>query len=323
MSNILLAGVVSNPPTRHNSHNAGWTLVLRSYIEHFLGATHVDIATNKSDWNQYDEIYLTEGVNFRDGSWNLFGGVSQQLVDRLTLFQEHASKCTYIDCIDQTPNYRELAMNRCDMSIGKQFLEIQNVGQAGDYFADHHIIGDSHSVSVYEPGATINRIDGKTLHGALKIGLQNLVPQFKQLNRLTVYFGNIDIRFHICRQDNPWQAIEILVKEYEWQLMDMKLANPDMQVEVVGVLPIESPDRKIPKSGLYKDQPFFGEPTRRIVASAALNTKLAEMCDSNGFSFLDWDHLKLKGEYLDQSQMEARQSVHLAPTSYRHYRKLR
>ena len=68
MNKKAIVGLVSNPAKSLNSHNGGWTLVLR----HILKA---DVLTEKDDWDQYDELILSEGINYKEGIFNFFGGV--------------------------------------------------------------------------------------------------------------------------------------------------------------------------------------------------------------------------------------------------------
>ena len=56
--NRAIVGIVSNPVKSLNSHNGGWTLVLKSMF-------NADILTEKDDWNKYDEIILSEGWCFQ------------------------------------------------------------------------------------------------------------------------------------------------------------------------------------------------------------------------------------------------------------------
>ena len=84
-------------------------------------------------------------------------------------------------------------------------------------------------------------------------------------NCIEFYFGNIDIRHHLCRQDNPEQATKELVRKYVEQAR--AIANfHNATIRLYEPLPIENPSRKIPKTGWHKGAPFCGDwPSRNFV----------------------------------------------------------
>ncbi len=318
---ILLAGVLQNPPTRLTSHNAGWTYVLKSMVEHKYGST-VEVAKGGEHWADFDRVILTEGVNFRAATWNLFGGVSEALKARVRTFRWAKDSCLFVDTIAQCPDYKDLALKRnlepfaldgkIDSKTTWDFIPAVKT----------FVLGDSHSLSVYEPGANIRRMDGKTLHGALKIGLENLIPlHHDPYEKLVLYFGNIDLRFHICKFTDPLKAIDTLLKHLFWQVEALIVLGYCETVKLVMPLPIETEDRKIPKSGQYKGHNFLGSAEnrkmlRRYWVSKCKST-FKKLRKSGQVHLEEWDHLKVDDEgFLLQSQMEARQSVHLAPCSY-------
>src|SRR5690606_38906690 len=140
-----------------------------------------------------------------------------------------------------------------NINLTKDYTNIETIDSILNN--ENIVLGDSHSISVCPSNYNIIRLDGKTLYGALKIGLINLLPKELPKN-LIVYFGNIDVRFHLCRQHNP-KAVEYLLNDYFHQLFDLKKLGVK-NITVVQVLPIEDPSRKIPKTGQYKNKNFFG-----------------------------------------------------------------
>jgi len=315
---ILLAGVLQNPPTRLTSHNAGWTYVVKSMAEQRYRKT-VEIAKGGEHWSDFDRVVLTEGVNFRAGTWNLFGGVSEALKARVRTFRWAKDSCLFVDTIDQCPDYKDLALKRnlepfaLDGKIDSETT--WNFIPAAKTF----VLGDSHSISVYEPGANIRRIDGKTLYGALKIGLENLVPlRENPYEKLVLYFGNIDLRFHIY---DGISGIDTLLKHLFWQTEALLVLGHCKSVKLVMPLPIETEDRKIPKSGQYKGRNFLGSAENRKMFRRYWVNKcesiFKKLIKSGEVHLEKWNHLKLDDEgFLLQNQMEAKQSVHLAPHSY-------
>ena len=83
---------------------------------------------------------------------------------------------------------------------------------------------------------------------------------------------------------------------------------------VPSLLPIEPETRKIPGTGQYEGKNFYGSREERV--------RMVE--EFNGMLELEIDCLKWPSEWYEpgfdvESVMEARQSVHLRPTAYRHW----
>jgi hypothetical protein len=159
------------------------------------------------------------------------------------------------------------------------------------------------------------RNDGQTLFGALKKGLKSFVDPFgPQIKKLTLYFGNIDIRHHLMRQTNPEVALSNMLMDYEQQIQELGMEY----VELISALPIENESRKLPKTGYYKGTPFAGTWKERTQLVGQFNTILADICHRN-----KWDHYCHPETYknslgeLDFEVMEKPQSVHLARMYYR------
>jgi len=167
------------------------------------------------------------------------------------------------------------------------------------------VLGDSHSLSVYKQGYGISRNDGKTLHGFLKLGLKNFINE--SINDLIFYSGNIDIRFHLHQFGKS--GIDKLILELERQLIDLNIKS----ISLVKLIPIEEESRKLPGTGLYKGQPFYGSKELRSELVNYFNEKLNDICIKNNWNILSW---KFNYENLSFDFMEAKQSVHLRPSSY-------
>ena len=172
--------------------------------------------------------------------------------------------------------------------------------------------GDSHSFSQYTPNYMTDRHDGLTLFGTLRRGIRSYVPE--NIEALRIYLGNIDIRHHLMRQDNPSKSLKTMMEEYEQQLIDLEIDN----IDVVQALPIENESRPLPKTGFYKDTPFFGTWAERTELVKEFNQLVEAMCDRNGWK--TWKHpevfLNSFGE-LTFDVMEKPKSVHIAREYYR------
>jgi hypothetical protein len=162
---------------------------------------------------------------------------------------------------------------------------------------DKLLVGDSHSISVW-PGEDYNiqRMDGKTLYGFLKSPVASDY----------MYFGNIDVRFHLCRQPDPVSAAINLVKRY---IEFAKSCN----AKVSCLLPIESESRKLPGTGLYKGKKYYGTMQERSKLVHIFNNELL----SSGLQVNEWPERWYKDlDFYEKEVMEPRQSVHIRPKFY-------
>lgn len=306
MGKSALIGIIANPATRDTSHNGGWTRVLKSIIQESTGNS-VDILTEKDSWEGYESYFISEGVNFREGKFNFFGGISEQVIERFNKFINLKSECIY--CFNEPIDYmipiekrKELSMFAFDEIVEPLLLKTEN------RFKDKLIIGDSHSVSIYKPGYSIKRLDGKTLYGFLKAPENYILQEYDEL---ITYFGNIDVRFHLARQKDPIKATQELVLEYI-EFCWLSGAKPTC------LLPIEDKSRKIPKTGLYKGEKYFGSRELRMEIVECFNEHLK----SHFLDCLQWPAEWYGCDYDFEKHMESRQSVHLAPKYYMFNEKL-
>jgi hypothetical protein len=297
---IAMIGIVNNLSTRMTSHNAGWTFVTRSALEtHFNNK--VEILHNISDYKDYDILIINEGVNYKQDVFNFFGGVQQSQIDSLIKFSEFKGK---IYCVNIPIDYNVLINKR------KELKQLDLVFRKPDVIdlskvSNKLVLGDSHSLSVYKKGYSISRNDGKTLHGFLKLGLNKFINN--NIDDLIFYAGNIDIRFHLHKYGE--EGIDKLILELERQLLDLNLKS----ISLVKLIPIEDESRKLPGTGLYKGKPFYGSKQCRLDLVNCFNEKLSYICHRNYWNILSWN---FNPENLSFDFMEARQSVHLRPSSY-------
>jgi hypothetical protein len=303
---IGMIGIVNNLSTRLSSHNAGWTYVSRSALEtHFNNK--VEILDNNTYFQDYDVLVINEGVNYRENVFNFFGGVQDSQIDSLKRFSEFKGK---VYCVNTPINYNLLITKRKELKnldltfSNPEVIDLSKV-------SNNLVLGDSHSLSAYHKGYAISRNDGKTLHGFLKIGLKNYID--KNVETLVFYAGNIDIRFHLHKYGK--EGIDKLIKELEIQLQELNLKS----VTLVQLIPIEDESRKLPGTGLYKGQPFYGSKELRTDLVLYFNQTLVNMCAPYvNYKCLSWDF-----DYNNFSFdcMEAKQSVHIRPSNYLNIKK--
>lgn len=298
-----MIGIVNNLSTRLSSHNAGWTYVSRSALETYFNA-RVEIVDNDTYLEDYDVLVINEGVNYRENVFNFFGGVQDRQIDSLMRFAEFKGK---VYCVNTHIDYNLLLTKRKELKHLQSELFFTNPEVIDlSKVSTSLVLGDSHSLSAYQKGYAISRNDGKTLHGFLKIGIKNYIP--KGVDTLVFYAGNIDIRFHLHQFGKA--GIDKLINELENQLQDLALKS----VTVVELIPIEDESRKLPGTGLYKGQPFYGSMELRKELVSYFNYKLRSMSAAYvNFKCLSWDF-----DYNNFSFdcMEAKQSVHIRPANY-------
>ena len=176
------------------------------------------------------------------------------------------------------------------------------------------VAGDSHAICMYRPGWFVNSVPFKTLHGALKEGLQTFIQPHHEIAEF--YFGNIDVRHHLCRQPDPEMATRDLANRYYTQLSQLDLAK----VYAYELLPIEHESRVLPKTGYYKGTPFYGSWDQRNTARLVFKDEMRKLCAQGSVNLIEWVDplLNEKGE-LDFECMEKPKSVHLSRNSYPHW----
>lgn len=313
------------------SHRAGWA----QYWAAWLGA---EIITTSRMWElatltNKDTVYFYHGMEFK-GQLNLQSGLSGPLADRLLILNRMMELGVKVVSLDiPMPAYDDLIRVRAkadDPLWGRAQLYQGLIKMRGALTleypaiknAEAMVIGDSHALAMAMPKTVILRHDALTLHGALNRGLLSLVadayPGLKtckgRLKKLTFYFGNIDIRHHLCRRGKD--AVRPLVKAYGQQILTVAkaLGVPRKDIEVVEALPIEDPSRRIPKSGWFKGTPFFGSWDERMDMRMHFNDCLGDL----GLIMVNhprFFYTPLGG--LWEEVMEKPQSVHIRPAFYR------
>ena len=270
--------VIVSPITTHanrtTSHRTGWARMWGKC----LGA---ELAF-KRDWSNEEIVYFEHGMEFKEKS----KGVNVFLKDHKS-WDALAAKAKQIqnfsgqlfsldiDCPDygqrlhcrvrphSSPAYRQLDFAK----ISKVCASAKTVRQH-DQDQKSLVLGDSHALAAWRPDAYLTRLDGQTLNGALNLGFSDWIEEYthgsnpSELLSIRTYFGNIDIRHHVCRlaksaSEQRQMAVD-LADRYLAELLRCKEAYELETVEVVAALPIENESRRLPKPGYYKGQPFWG-----------------------------------------------------------------
>lgn len=332
---IGITNVLSNITTKDHSHKGGWTKLLRCQLIN-LGYSDVTILNNKHKLNEFDVIIFDQGAEYK-GAINLFGGLDEKCWDRiceLALFNGCNPNMIF-SWQHEVPDLGQLIKSRLgnkstyDRFYEKTDEEINSISElckdirVFDHveWKSHIIFGDSHTPSVWTPEMMIFRQDGRTLFGSLKKdGLGEVSHDInieinRNISEITFYAGNIDIRHHLMRQENPWESAIQLIRNLENSLQRFA---PTCNINVVQMLPIEDESRKLPKTGYYKGTPFYGAWNERSALHEIINDKIEEICSRNG-----WRVYKHPSMFYNQQGqlkfdvMERPKSIHLSPMFYR------
>ena len=298
-----IVGMLNNVGNSQSHHGGGYYHVMTNILktEHIVG--DLDINPDPSTWNEYERLYILEGVNYQENVFNFIGGPQP----------EHRAK------LEAMANYKGLAIAvnvPIDLNVFNKRFNIDHQFPAINTieFAKLHgnttrklVRGDSHSLSAWRPGFGLDRTDGKTLFGFLKDG-DSLIQEWNQKYDETVtYFGNIDLRFHLMRQSDPKEATRELFSRYVD--FSLKLNNNT----IIGLLPVENESRKLPGTGLYLKQPFFGSRQERM----ELREIAHDIIKSSGSKYYIWPDSWVDEDGMRMFEyMEPKQSVHLKPKYY-------
>jgi hypothetical protein len=274
-------GILNNPSSSINSHSAGWNNIINKQFN--------SVTLNEDDnWDDYEVLIINHGPNFKPGVFNVIGGISKEVIQRSLKLIHYTGQVYQYDGF-QMKDF--IAKRSLDLTYDKVIPNLKPTTK------DKLIVGDSHSISCW-PGSeySIDRRDGKTLHSFLQ----------NPIKADFYYFGNIDVRFHLGRQVDPIQSTMNLVKNY------IELAKQH-NAKVSCLLPIESESRKIPGTGLYKGEKFYGSRELRSWLVQLFNAELI----NSGLEVNIWPQKWYDDiEFYEKEVMEPKQSVHIRPKYY-------
>ena len=281
--------------------------------------------------NDYDALILYHGNDWF-GSLNLFGGMTKDNGKGFYDLSQFQGKI--YSCGMDFPDYHAQIQKRIDSKAKRDPIwEVIDVSRLEEMMnesitmtfpnlpvAKHFIAGDSHAIGLYRPGYAVNSVPFTTLNGALNKGLETFLVD-KEFDSIGFYFGAIDIRHHLVRLGADPRE---LAERYVNACVEIH-EKTETPIEIYVPLPIEHEERKIPKTGYYKGQPFWGtweerNRTRNIFIDE-LKCRCAEHFghSSNKRSvFVNYwtDYLEDEDRSLMFDKMEKPRSVHLSREHY-------
>ena len=357
------------------SHRAGWALLNSKQL-------NAPLIHNNDIPDDCTTLYLEPGMEFegKQKSFNMalsgkmWNGLYLRM-KRIADYVDRGGKIVLVDHIidndksvdwgerlySRKKNYdAQVEKGRADLTFGQLFPnDVEKIKRATlpgtpsyfqkDYKTNKLTFGDSHTISAWLEGSKCSRNDGLTLNGAISRGFDTFIDEMEmsEINTLRFYLGNIDVRHHLCRlypdvKEACFEA-ENLARNYAHEVLRMKNKYNVKHVGVVELLPIEHECRRLPKTGNYKGQPFWGTAEERMQVRNAFNDKMTGLQEQyGGFSIIRWPEEytyqeettvpldKLSGVFktypdkeitfkpgmLRFAVMEKPHSVHIAPTYY-------
>ena len=298
---IGLVSMMGNVGSTTNSQGGGYGLIATRMIKDRHSQDQVEVNPAPTEWGTFDKLYVCEGVNFVEGSFNVPGGPQPLHREKMTAMGNFKGEIAFVnqrfDFAGFNKRLKIEGLNFPDGPVEKTFLE---------HSTENCVIGDSHALSVWRPGWSLDFTAGRTLHGFLKRSSAEEINS--KFDYTITYFGNIDLRFHLMRQSDPIAATKDLFSRYVE--FSSKLKNNT----VIGLLPVEHESRKLPGTGLYKGQKFFGTRQQRM----ELREVAHETVRKSGVQFLEWPESWVDEDGTKMLDiLEMKQSVHLKPKHYR------
>lgn len=298
----MITGTFNKIPRKKNSHGYGWA---RTWAENLnVGINH--------DAHPTEVLYLDHGVNF-GGGLNLFGGFNEELKQRIDNFLA-ANEVFSLDM--DMPEYGNMLAKRKDVKDKEWCKRVQAKCDSAKTLLSTDLdttwltIGDSHTAAFAAPGSMVIKTNGLTLNGQLRSNFQYVRDHIWKCNNLqgiTLSFGNIDVRHHLCRLGIDPRDMWIKLKKFGDSL--------PFPVEYSVPWPIEFEDRRLPKTGYYKNQPFWGTRFERTQMLERI-IETMDMVSMNKVMYpQEW--LTMDPEVFAKTKMEGTSSVHISPEVYR------
>ena len=318
---ILLTGLGPISDKIH-SHKAAQAIIYADQLHEAGHDVTINLVNDKIyDYSSYDEVYVYHGSDW-SGNLNLFGGIqaypNTHFVKALAAYKGTV-KSILIDFPDYASMFQD-RLKKADMTWDVDFDNLSKMTTAE--VVDPNTInrypniafGDSHAISMYRPGWENVSVPFSTLHGSINRGFETFIPEGGEYDRIETYFGNIDIRHHLCRFDDSINEAKKLARRYIDEVN--RISNKySAEVTVWEPLPIENESRKVPKTGWYKGTPFYGTWQERTDARQAFIDEL-----HTGVTVFKWTgHMKNDKGELDFDYMEKPQSIHLSREHYPHW----
>lgn len=326
MLRVAIDDVVGTFSDRIYSHKSAWARMQKCMIEDQCAVHPMDENLVKLCYSGERQLVrqahtwmISHDMAFDGAHYNLFGGWSNDIRESLLAYVEHP----HVISLEHTmPHLEQCLRKRAE--ITKSNLTDAEwdavVARCGSTPVTTHdqlvdgktvVLGDSHALAQYKRGRLVLRNDGLTLHRLVEDGVRNWLSG-RTPEHLVIVAGNIDLRHHLLRLEDPKQAVRDLYARLSQQLEAMCHAHEIGSFQVVLPYPIEFEGRRIPQTGFYKKTPFYGTMKER----AELGEFMALVASG---VFGDWifrwpdKWYDIDPELYANTYMERPGSVHLSP----------
>lgn len=321
----VVGNIFTEVPKNPKSHVRGWAM---HWAETLSG---VGVLSKEDSLDGIDTLYFDHGVNTEIGTMNLFGGITDQVVDRLEQIADNRS--LYVVSLDgQMPVEAYVGglrkrigqastSPRLTESLIREFesrllQDVNNFVEQKDFVTETVCIGDSHSTSYAAKGQPVIRRNGLTLGGALKKGgffRTTLDGLPETVEKVTLVAGSVDIRHHVGLKNDPMTAAVDLAHG----LIDLT-SQYDFEFELAIPVPVETEDRRIPKTGWLNGRPFTGSREDRLEWTLEFEDTLV-VDYSYPLVRPPWSWYEMDPAQYAKEVMELASSFHIAPTHYRRH----
>jgi hypothetical protein len=316
---IGVSPLVNLISTNPYSYKSTWPHMLVCELKHHGYKNAEVVYSSRQPWSNYDVIIIDHGIDFH-GTWNFYSSLTDELYEEIVRL---LSKVKIYSMWITMPDVKQFIDEKASYSKSKFATLIDKADEISKvcskvitldciHNTGKQMIGDSHVISLWQPGWSISRLGYVTLKQTLESGLSSyLLPSTTQV---TVCLGNLDIRHHIMRERDPLHEIDTLLSTLEKQLLDLDLDH----VTIRYAMPIELEKRKIPPKLIYKGLKYFGSLRERMALVKYFNYRVEEICYNNFWNVYR-DPLKLAGldGVLRHKAMERPEGINISRNYHR------
>ena len=191
-------------PKHPKSHTRGWATHWQQFLDCPIGPITPDTT----------KIYHDKGINSAPNTLNVFGGINQDFVDRLTLLADLEPEIVALDAPLDAAIIHGLLEKRIGLlstvptltpalcAKVAQVLSQSTTLTQQDLVQDHVSIGDSHTPAFTAPNTPCIPHNGLLLYSWLRAPW----PAVPSVKTLQITLGSIDIRHHLTRRSDPQDA---------------------------------------------------------------------------------------------------------------------
>lgn len=325
-----MSAVIVNPnqnvPVNKKSHVKGWF----DAWQQLLGAK---IATTSEEVEAAAVVYVGFGPNY-SGTLNLFGGADRRFWSMWSALAKRAEDGKAVTFLENRP--AKLASSFAKRIGSKSTwsgADKQMADKISQFAVEHRTllsmedyadfmpcspicVGDSHTLAYAKEDSAVLKYDGKTAYGTIKNGIESILhPRFVPGRDITLSLGSVDIRHHVLRQERPLVEIFSISKGIIHIAESLKSLGAN--VSIAAPVPVEHEARRIPKTGWFKDQPFFGTREDRLQCTLQMIGELSKSDISVVCPPMEW--YTMNPEEYASEHMELSSSVHIGAHRHRRF----